>query len=62
MSLKFYIILKNSVRTSKRTHFTVTKINWLTLFKEVIAVYGHNHTKHINTKHCVTDCQDGWDT
>jgi hypothetical protein len=29
-----YIIFKNSVRTSKRTpHFTITKINWLTLFK-----------------------------
>jgi hypothetical protein len=34
-----FIILKNSVRTSKRTqHFTVTKINWLMLFKEIIAV------------------------
>jgi hypothetical protein len=28
------ILFKNSVRTSKRTpHFTITKINWLTLFK-----------------------------
>jgi hypothetical protein len=28
------IIFKNSVRTSKRTpHFTITKINWLMLFK-----------------------------
>jgi len=26
--------INNSVRTSKRTqHFTITKINWLTLFK-----------------------------
>jgi hypothetical protein len=33
------IIFKNSVRTSKRTpHFTITKINGLMLFKEVIAV------------------------
>jgi hypothetical protein len=33
------IIFKNSVRTSKRTpHFTITKINWLTLVKEIIAV------------------------
>jgi hypothetical protein len=33
-------IFKSSVRTSKRTpHFTITKINWLTLFKEIIAVY-----------------------
>jgi hypothetical protein len=32
------IIFKNSVLTSKRTHFTITKINWLTLVKEIIAV------------------------
>jgi hypothetical protein len=43
------IIFKNSVRTAKKTvHFTITKINWLTLFKEIIAVYCENHTKHIN--------------
>jgi hypothetical protein len=42
---------KNSVRTAKKTpHFTITKINWLTLFKEIIAVYSENHTKHKNTK------------
>jgi hypothetical protein len=29
-----YMLFKNSVRTSKRTpYFTITKINWLTLFK-----------------------------
>jgi hypothetical protein len=33
------IIFKNSVRTSKRTpHFTITDINLLTLFKEIIPV------------------------
>jgi hypothetical protein len=38
------MLFKNPVRTSKRTpHFTVTKINWLTLFKEIIAVYSQNH-------------------
>jgi hypothetical protein len=38
------MLFKNSVRTSKRTpHFTITKINWLTLFKEIIAVYSDNH-------------------
>jgi hypothetical protein len=31
-------MFKNSVHTSKRTHFTITKINLLTLFKEIIAV------------------------
>jgi hypothetical protein len=44
------MLFKNSVRTSKRKpHFTITKINWLTLFKEIIAVYRENLTKH-NTK------------
>jgi hypothetical protein len=29
-----YVIFKNPVRTSKITpHFTITRINWLTLFK-----------------------------
>jgi hypothetical protein len=28
------MVLKNTVRTSKRTpHFIITKINWLTLFE-----------------------------
>jgi hypothetical protein len=39
------MLFKKSVRTSKRTpHFTITKINWLTLFKEIIAVYSENYT------------------
>jgi hypothetical protein len=34
------IMFKNSVRISERTpHFTITKINWLMLFKKIIAVY-----------------------
>jgi hypothetical protein len=45
-----YIVFKKSVRTSKRTpHFTDTKINWLTLFKEMIVVYSNNRKK--NTKY-----------
>jgi hypothetical protein len=45
-----YIILTNSVRTSKRTpHFTIKNINWFTLFKDVIVVYNKNCTKSINT-------------
>jgi hypothetical protein len=44
------MLFKNPVRTSKRTpHFTVTKINWLMLFKEIIAVYFENHTKNIKS-------------
>jgi hypothetical protein len=36
------IIFQNPARTSKRTHFTITKINSLSLFKEIIAVYTEN--------------------
>jgi uracil DNA glycosylase len=56
----------NSVRTAKKSqHFTITKINWLTLFKEIIAVYSENHTKHINAlcgQNAVTEHQHKWDT
>jgi hypothetical protein len=39
---------KNSVRTAKKTqHFTITKINWLTLFREIIAVYCENYMKPV---------------
>jgi hypothetical protein len=42
--------MKEPARTAKKTpHFTVTKINRLTLFKEIIAVCSENHTKHVNT-------------
>jgi hypothetical protein len=55
------MLVKNSVLTSKRTqHFTITKIKWLTLFKEIIAVYSENHAKPINTKCSITDCQSRW--
>jgi hypothetical protein len=44
------MIFKNSVRTAKKTQLlTITKINCLILFREMIAVYSENHTKHINT-------------
>jgi hypothetical protein len=43
------MLFKNSVRTSKRTpHFIIAKINWLTLFKEIIAVYTEDHAKPIH--------------
>jgi hypothetical protein len=43
------MLFKNSVRTSKRTpHFTITSINFLTLFKGIVAVYIENHAKPIN--------------
>jgi hypothetical protein len=57
------MLFNNSVRTSKRTpHFTITKINWLTLFKEIIAVYAENHAKSVNKKCSVTNCKISWYT
>jgi hypothetical protein len=50
------IIFKNSVRTTKRTQYaTITNINLLTLFKEIIAVYTDNLIETLKTKHRVTD-------
>jgi hypothetical protein len=44
------MLFKNSYRTSKRTpHFTITTINWLTMFKEIIHVYSEIQTKPICT-------------
>jgi hypothetical protein len=38
--------IKNSFRTAKKTlNFSNTKIKWLMLFKEIIAVYTENHIK-----------------
>jgi hypothetical protein len=46
----FKILFNNQVRTARKTpYFTVTKINRLTLFKEIIAVYSENRTKPTNT-------------
>jgi hypothetical protein len=55
------MLFKNSVHASKRTpHFTIRKIKWLTLFKEIIDVYSENHTKPINTKCSIADSQSRW--
>jgi hypothetical protein len=55
------MLFNNSARTSKRTpHFTITTINWLMLFKEIIAVYSEKNAKPINTKCSITDCQSRW--
>jgi hypothetical protein len=46
-----WVILNNSVRPAKRKpHFTITKINWLMLLKEILPVYSKNHRKPINLK------------
>jgi hypothetical protein len=48
-------MFKNSVRTAKKTqNFSITKINWLMLFEEIIPVHSENYTKPINTKCTVT--------
>jgi hypothetical protein len=49
-------VFTNSVFTPKKIQFSITKINWLMLFKETIAVYSENHMKPINIICRVTDC------
>jgi hypothetical protein len=53
------IIFKEPVRTSKRTHFTITRLNWVMLFKEIMAFYSEKYKKLIQ-KYSVRDCQDSW--
>jgi hypothetical protein len=54
LTLIYIYNIYNSVRTSKRTsNFATTRINWLMLFKEIIAVYIQNYTKPTNTKYIV---------
>jgi hypothetical protein len=44
-----YIILKNSINTSKKTQrFPTTQVTLLTLFQEVFALYSKNRTKPIH--------------
>jgi hypothetical protein len=43
------VSFKHSVGTSRKTQpVTVTKINWLMLFKGIIDVYSDNHMKGVN--------------
>jgi hypothetical protein len=52
----------NTFHTSKRTpNFIITKIDWLVVFKEIVAVFIENHTKPMNEKNSVTDCYGSWD-
>jgi hypothetical protein len=55
------MLFKNPARTSKRTPtFTITKINWLTLFKEIITVYSENHkSPYIQNAELLIDKADG---
>jgi hypothetical protein len=44
------MIIKNPVLTAKKTQLViVTKINWLTLFEEIIAASSESNIKPINT-------------
>jgi hypothetical protein len=54
-------LFEKSVRTSNRTpHFTIKKINWLMILKEIISLESENHRKHIcQYKICVTDFEAG---
>jgi hypothetical protein len=47
MPLKFYVKIQSVPQ--RKQHFTITKINWLTLFKEIIAFYFENHKKQIRS-------------
>jgi hypothetical protein len=42
---------------SQKTTLT-KKINWLTVFKEILAVYSENHARPANTKYRVVDFYD----
>jgi hypothetical protein len=55
MTKLIYTTFRNSALTANKTqNFTITQINWLTLFKEIIAVYSENRAKYINTKYIFT--------
>jgi len=52
------MLFKNSVRTSKRTpHFTITKINWLTLFNYCTKLW---ITEWTETLHCTWQTKHGF--
>jgi hypothetical protein len=46
-----FIIFKYSVRTAKKTQLvSMITINWLTLFREIIAVYCENNMKRRHSR------------
>jgi len=43
------VIMKNSVHTPRKTHYiSVTKADWLALFREITQDYGEPHAKNMN--------------
>jgi hypothetical protein len=67
MSIKFKDCSESTAHVFDRrttvepTHFTITKISWVKMFKEIIAVYSENHTKLMTTEYSVANCYDRWD-
>jgi biotin synthase-related radical SAM superfamily protein len=58
-SLKYEVsinVFKNNIFLILRKiqRVTITKIKWLIMFTEVIAVYSEHHTKHMNTNYTVS--------
>jgi hypothetical protein len=49
------MLFKNSVRTSKRTpHFTITRINLLTLLKKINPVHEEKYTRSTSKKNAAS--------
>lgn len=44
----------------RKLDFSITMINWLILFKVIIALCSENYTEPLNIKCGVTDCQSMW--
>jgi hypothetical protein len=44
----------------RKLDFSITMIDWLILFKEIIALCSENCTETLNTKCGITDCQSMW--
>jgi hypothetical protein len=54
------MLFKNPVRTSKRTpHFTITEINWLTLFKFKEFLFSSRHVCECGGRGCALE--KDWD-
>jgi hypothetical protein len=45
----FKAVFKNSIHTSKTYPVTLSKMDCLIMFEEIITFYSENNTKHINT-------------
>jgi hypothetical protein len=56
------MVYKNWVHTTKRTpHFTIKRINWIMMFKNIFAVYNEKNKIPIKTKCRVSIYCNRWD-